>query len=133
MQNINEELEHDSLIQIILDHLVLNNFKSIKANIYGYNLPGKISWNDSEKSYIPDICCIHEGKKHIFRIETEQSITEEENAKIWSLFAEHANEYDKEFHLIVPNSLQKYVRELLVDLGIKAKVEEINKYCKILI
>jgi len=127
-----EELERDSTIQIVLDYLVLNNFEKIKADIYGYNLPAKIYWNGLHEGFTPDISCTKGDKKFIFRIETEYSIKDKNSEKIWKLFAANAGEFEREFHLIVPNNYQYSLRERLVNLQIKAIVEGINKYCRIL-
>lgn len=128
-----EELERDSILQIVLDYLIINNFNSIRADIYGYNCPSKIFWTESSKGYTPDISCIKDKKKHIFRIETVYSLHNEANEKIWKLFAANAKDFDKEFHLIIPNNTFHSVKKRLIEKNINAEVEEINKFCKILI
>ena len=70
--------------------------------------------------------------KSIFRIETDYSIKNSDTEKIWKLFSANAEEFNREFHLIVPNNHLYPVKEKLLSMQIKAKVEGINKYCRIL-
>ncbi len=119
--------EHDEMVKYTVSALSKAEYYSIKADLPSYkNKPDEIFLKNSDKGYLPDITAFKDGVKHIFEIETEDTITIEEIKNKWTIFSMFAEKRFALFIAVVPNGFKKKASEYINELGISAIVVEVH-------
>lgn len=118
--------EHDNMVLTTANYLVSNLYTDVKADIKDYDSPKKICWKDSEKCHIPDVSGKLQGVQHIWEIETEDTISIEHTKDQWKLFSAYASQFDKVFHIVIPQGCSAEAEKQAEEWGITAEFHEVN-------
>lgn len=121
MAKRNSQKQHDDLVAYAVRYLQEKNFRNLKADILGYEQPGKISWEKTGKGHIPDLSGSND-EFNIFEVETADSINDIHTKEQWKLFAAYASQHDAIFWVVVPDGYSEVANQRLQELDIKAKV-----------
>lgn len=115
--------DHDKMVKLVADWLTANNYKSIKADITGYDSPDKIKWSGNPSGHIPDNTALNsDSKPFIFEVETHDSIDDQHTEDQWKLFSAHAKNNNGEFYVVVPNNSRSAAENRVKSLNITASV-----------
>ena len=118
--------DHDDMVLITANYLVSNLYTDVKADIADYETPEQICWKDSNECHIPDISGKLNGIQHIWEIETEDTISVEHTKKQWKLFSEYASQFEKVFHIVVPEDCSIAAEKQASEWGINAEFHEVK-------
>lgn len=116
------QYNHDQMVRDVYNHLVSNGFRNLKADIKGFDQPELIYWTSTGNGHIPDLTASSNGTRHIFEIETSDSIFDQHTGDQWRLFAASAKHHGKTFIVVVPKGSEDSAQSRLTQLGIHAEV-----------
>jgi len=113
---------HDQMVRDVYNDLISNGFRNVKADLKGLAQPELIYWTSTENGHIPDLTASRNGTRHIFEIETSDSIFDQHTEDQWKLFAANAQQDGKTFFFVVPKGSENLAKSRLAQLDIQAEV-----------
>lgn len=117
------------MIKKMIEKIVIRKgFDDVKANVEGYETPGKIRrGKDSEEYYIPDVTGEVNGRKSYFELgmKAEDAKTEREVVTKWRLLANLAAHKNGKLYLAVPRGHMAFTNRILADYPIQAEIVKI--------
>ena len=113
---------HDKMVRDVYNYLISNGFRNVKADLKGLGQPELIYWTSTEKGHIPDLTASINGTRHIFEIETSDSIFDKHTENQWQLFDANARQDGKTFYVVVPKGSEDLAKSRLAQLDIQAEV-----------
>lgn len=117
---------HDEMVLITANHLISNLYTDVKADIDDYDKPTKIIWSKTQDGHVPDVTANYNGHKHIWEIETEDSISIDHTKSQWKLFSTYAAQHNAVFHIVVPEGFSAEAEEQAEEWGITAKFYQVK-------
>jgi hypothetical protein len=117
------QAEHDAMVKQIASFLRSNDYKSIRADVTGFQPPAKIPFKNGT-GYIPDVSA--QGKRfNLFEIETADSIFEDHSRDEWTTFSRFADNNDAVFWVVVPTGSKTAADIRLMELELDARILEL--------
>lgn len=117
------------MIKKLIEKVVLRKgFDDVKANIDGYETPGKIRrGKDAEEYYIPDVTGMVNGRKSYFELglKTDDPKVERQVVTKWRLLANLAAYKNGKLYLAVPRGHMAFTNRILADYPIQAEIVKI--------
>jgi len=110
------------MVRDVYNYLISNGFGNVKADLKGLAQPELIYWTSTEKGHIPDLTASRNGTRHIFEIETSDSIFDQHTEDQWKLFAANARQDGKTFYVVVTKGSEDLAKSRLAQLDIQAEV-----------
>jgi len=93
--------------------------KEIKTNhIVGFKSPARVSLQNKDKSYVPDIAAIYENETIVYEIELNKKM----HVNKWRAFSQYVKNNNGSFYLVVPNNLKEHVKKELEEKQVNAGV-----------
>lgn len=102
-----------------------NFYSDIRVDLPGHQKPAKIVWTATQRGHEPDASASYLLKKHIFEVETADTIGDEHTHEQCELFAAYARDNSAEFTLVVPTGCWIIATSRLSYWGLRAAVLEI--------
>ncbi len=125
MENHLEQQIHDTMVQVKSILLKFEKFLDIRANFpASSDKPLPLSDDDPTREYIPDITA-RGDTMILIEVETSQTFHEPETLKSWSFFDRYAKIHQADFRIVVPKGYSVIATQLIQELNIEAKVEEV--------
>jgi hypothetical protein len=115
------QFNHDQMVKYTANYLVNNGYRDIKADLYGFAPPAKITWQQTGTGHIPDVTA-RNGQLNIFEVETDDSIFDQHTADQWKLFAAYAHQKGAKFWVVVPIHYEADAQSRISQLGIQADI-----------
>jgi hypothetical protein len=110
------QMQHDEMVKAVVNHLVQNGHKNIKADLPGHAQPALIQ--GTKQNHIPDAAA--DGV--VVEVETSDTISGDHTTSQWQLFSDHAAKNGKAFWVVVPSDSVQATRNRLDELGLTAVV-----------
>lgn len=115
-QKINKSTVSRAIISKLEDE---RNPKEIKTNhIVGYNSPGRISSENNDEGYVPDIAAIYDNETIVYEIELNKKM----HVDKWRSLSKYARKNKGNFYLVVPHYLKEDIKNKLVEEEVNAGV-----------
>jgi hypothetical protein len=116
-RNPSESQEHRALITMMANHFKNEGFRNIRADIPSFPDPAVI--HGTKKNHLPDLTANNNGTDIILEAETSGSIFDDHTVSQWTLFADAAQRYGGEFHVVVPKGSRSAAEQRAASLGIQ--------------
>ena len=118
---IQQQQEHDLLVQSLVRKLISNYHGNVKADIEQREKPKVICRDDVELT--PDVTATIQGGDFIFEVETADSISDEHTALEWKAFNDYCKEGNRTFVVAVPEGDSiTMAQSRLNELGVEAEI-----------
>ena len=79
----------------------------VDLDMDSFDTPEQIDMPGFDRGGVPDVTGYHEGRQHIFEVETPDSIRDEHTSHQWRLFAKYADENNATFLWLCPRRKRK--------------------------
>jgi len=115
---------HDSLLRVLVNMLTRpgSGFELLHVALDGWDHPEQINWKSTGQGHIPDASAWLGHVKHIFEVETADSIGSDHTRRQCALFAAYAEQNYGKFILFVPSGEELRARRQLASWGLRGEV-----------
>lgn len=121
LQSNVESGKYQEHIDRAIDYVENLGFENVRARYEGYEEPGSLRMQGTEKSFTPDITATKNGGKYYFEIADRGESSIEVVGK-WKLMATLADMKGGDFRIFVPYGSMKYTNDILDNKHIKAEI-----------
>lgn len=119
-----ELTKDETLIAKAIEQLEKYGFKNIKADIEGHETPSKLTRQQDDFEFTPDITATMHGRTYYFEVAQKTDKSRRLVTK-WKLLAYLANMKQTGLKIFVPHGTMKFTRELVRNHEIEADLEKL--------
>ena len=119
-----EFTKDEALITKAIEQLEKYGFQDIKADIEGHETPSKLTRQQDDFEFTPDITATMHGRTYYFEVAQKTDKSRRLVTK-WKLLAYLAQMKQTGLKIFVPHGTMKFTRELVKLYEIDAKLEKI--------